>query len=276
MAQTRLIFFSVIILALSSCGQTYRWEKAAMDSSRTGCTAATADNVKSALGQMNEDGSYLSPSGVLFPEESATAKVASIVLHAQPHMADVKKVIAQSEEYMPNELKENRLSNWFVDIIMNKVSSLSGKKIDVGICNFGGIRVGMPEGDVMLDDIKSMFPFKNYLVYLELTGKQLRDIFEKMALGKFQAIGGVRIDVADGKIVKAEIGGKPIDDDRLYSVATISFLLKGGDGLYLSEGAANLKNYDVAIVDAVLEYDGALTAQAKSIRGNDVVHVTIR
>ena len=177
---------------------------------------------------------------------------------------------------MPNELKENRLSNWFVDIIMNKVSSLSGKKIDVGICNFGGIRVGMPEGHVMLDDIKSMFPFKNYLVYLELTGKQLRDIFEKMASGKFQAIGGVRIDVADGKIVKAEIGGKPIDDDRLYSVATISFLLKGGDGLYLSEGAANLKNYDVAIVDAVLEYVGALTAQGKSIKGSDAVHVTIK
>ena len=97
-----------------------------------------------------------------------------------------------------------------------------------------------------------------------------------MASGKFQAIGGVRIDVADGKIIKAEIGGKPIDDDRLYSVATISFLLKGGDGLYLSEGAVNLKNYDVAIVDAVLEYVGALTAQGKSIRGSDVVHVTIR
>ena len=46
--------------------------------------------------------------------------------------------------------------------------------------------------------------------------------------------------------------------------------------MYLSEGATNLKNYDVAIVDAVLEYVGALTAQGKSIKGSDVVHVTIR
>ena len=60
------------------------------------------------------------------------------------------------EAYFP----ESALSNWFVDILMAKVEKLSGKKVDIGIANFGGIRVDMPQGDIILDDMLSMFPFK--------------------------------------------------------------------------------------------------------------------
>lgn len=276
MAKTKLIIFALLCFCASSCTPTYKWHTVSMDGSMTGCKAATPDNIVGALGVINEDGTYQSPSGKVFSQESATAKVASIVLGAQPKMSEVKKVIAHSEKAMTNDYVESELSNWFVDIIMNKVSDLSGKKVDVGICNFGGIRLGMPEGDVMLDDIKSMFPFKNYIVYLELPGRSLREIFEKMAQNRFEVLGGVRIEVEDKKVVLAEIGGEPIDDEKMYSVATISFLLHGGDGLTLAENASNLMVYDVAIVDAVLEHVYALTAEGKSIKGSDVTHVVIR
>ena len=135
----------------------------------------------------------------------------------------------------------------------------------------------MPKGDVILDDIKSMFPFKNNIVYIELPGKVLRSLFEKMAAGRFEAVGGVSIEVEDRKIVKAEIGGKPIDDDRMYAVATISFLLYGGAGLTLADGASDIVVYeDVSIADAVLEYVYSLTAEGKSIKGSDVRYVVIK
>ena len=276
MAKTKLILFALLCFCASSCTPTYKWHSVSMDGSRTGCKATTPDNIQEALGVINEDGTYQSPSGKVFPQESTTAKVASIVMAAQPKMREVKKVIAHSEKEMTNDFVESDLSNWFVGIVMNKVSELSGKKIDVGICNFGGIRIGMPEGDVMLDDIKSMFPFKNDIAYLELSGRSLREIFEKMAKTRFEVLGGVRIEVEDKNIVLAQIGGEPIDDDKIYSVATISFLLHGGDGLTLAENASNLKVYDVAIVDAVLEHVYALTAEGKSIKGSDVTHVVIR
>lgn len=276
MAKTKLILLSFTCLCLCSCAQMYRWEATSMDGSRTGCTATTADNVSEAVGKINEDGSYVSPSGNVYAKESATAKTASIVIKAQPKMAEVKKVIAKSDEYMPNGGRENRLSNWFVNIIMDKVSSLSGKKVDVGICNFGGIRSAMPQGDVTLDDIKSMFPFKNYLVYLELSGKELRNIVEKMAAGTFQAMCGAEVVVSDKKVETFTIGGRPVEDDKLYSVATISFLLHGGDGLSLADNAVNIINYDVMIMDAVLERIYALSAEGKAIKGSDVRYVTIK
>ena len=128
----------------------------------------------------------------------------------------------------------------------------------------------------LLDDMLSMFPFKNNVVYLEQKGSELRKIFETMAATRFQAIGGVEIVAEDGKLTKALIGGQPIDDEKLYSVATISFLLYGGDSLTLAENAQNMTIYDIPIIDVVLEHIAALNAEGKNITAPSVTHVTIK
>jgi 2',3'-cyclic-nucleotide 2'-phosphodiesterase (5'-nucleotidase family) len=181
-------------------------------------------------------------------------------------MARVKDVIGYSPAVMEAYFPESALSNWFVDILMAKVEKLSGKKVDIGIANFGGIRVDMPQGDIILDDMLSMFPFKNQLVYVEHTGKEIRNILESMAAGRFQVLGGVRVVADGGKLVSAEIGGEPIDDDRIYGLATISFLLAGGDGLTLEQNARSVTVYkDVDVIDAILEHVYAETAAGRPI-----------
>ena len=265
---------------LISCGfvsaQNFSWETRRVDGSVTGCKAASAENIAETLGCVSADGTYVSPSGKVFPASSATAKVAAIVLAAQPEMADLKKVVGYAEEELPHMKTEGSLSNWFVGVVMDKVSELSGKKIDVGICNFGGIRKEMPKGDVLLDDIQSMFPFKNYLVHLEVKGNELRKVFQSMAQTRFQAVGGVKVEVVDKKLNSVLVGGEPLDDEKVYNVATISFLLTGGDGLKLEDNAMKINSYDVMIMDAVLEYIENLTKEGKTITSTDEPHVIIR
>lgn len=277
MVKAKVITFILSLMVISGHAQDYRWSSASMDASRTGCASTSRDNIEDAIGKVMEDGSYHAPNGKVYKKGSATADVAAIVHSAQPKMARVKEVIAYSEEEMATAKRESKLSNWFVGIVMEKVASLSGRKVDVGICNFGGIRVNMPKGEVILDDILSMFPFKNQVVYLELKGSELRKIFEKMASTRFQAIGGVEIVAENGSLVKALIGGEPIDDERLYGVATISFLLYGGDSLTLAENALNMMIFeDVQIVDAVLEHIEALNAAGKKITPPSVTYVTVK
>ena len=82
--------------------------------------------------------------------------------------------------------------------------------------------------------------------------------------------------MADGKLVSVLVGGEPLKDDQVYNVATISFLLHGGDGLSLADDSIKVDNYDVLIYDAVMEHINALTASGQSIKGSDVCHVVIR
>ena len=258
------IIAALMVTTLLSA-QEYNWRHVAVDGSRTGCVSPSKDNVAEALGSF-KGGKYIAPDGKVYKKNSAVAKTARVVLDAQPEMARVKDVIGYSTEAMVVSYPESALSNWFVDLLMSKVADLSGKKVDIGVGNFGGIRTDMPKGDIILDDMLSMFPFKNQLVYLEHSGKQIRKILEEMAAGRFQVLGGVRVVAEDGKLVSVEIGGEPLDDDRIYGMTTISFLLAGGDGLSLADNALSMTVFeDVDIIDAVLEYVYAQTAAGKPI-----------
>lgn len=256
---------AVALFTICAAGQDYNWKHVQMDGSRTGCISPSKDNVEEAVGTFRGC-RYVAPDGKTYPKRSIVGKTAAIVLDAQPAMARVKDVIGYSTIAMESGYPESPLSNWFVDLLMEQVEKHAGKKVDIGITNFGGIRIDMPQGDIILDDMLSMFPFKNQITYVEHKGSQIRKILETMAAGRFQVLGGVRVVADGGKLVSAEIGGEPIDDDKVYGLATISFLLGGGDGLALEQNAVSVTVFeDINVIDAVLDHVNALTAAGKPV-----------
>ena len=203
MRKTVLLLF--LLAALPGCKTGMVWEKLPIDGHRTGVTAPTADNIPEALGTVDPaTGAYTAPNGTVF-DGGATPKVASLLIEAQPQMAEVKEVIAFSTRAMSAEAPESELSNFVVDFLRSKAETMFKRKMDVGIINFGGIRVDMPEGDVLLDDIRSMFPFNNKICMVELPGKELDFLLD----------GGDNISVARGatKLTISEvIIGKAIEE----------------------------------------------------------------
>lgn len=262
--------------SVGAVGQEYEWRHVEMDGSRTGTASPSKDNVAETVGTI-KGCRYIAPNGKTFKKRSTVGRTAKIVLDAQPAMARVKDVIGYSTEAMEVTYPESALSDWFIDIIMARTEELMGKKVDVGIGNFGGIRIDMPQGDIILDDMLSMFPFKNQLVYVEHKGKEIRNILEKMAAGRFEVLGGVRVVAEDGKLVSAEIGGEPIDDEKVYGLATISFLLTGGDGLTLADNALSVTVFENEdIIDAVLAHVNAETAAGRPIEYKMDGRVTVK
>lgn len=263
----KLVFFPLLlVMAFAASAQEYEWKAVELDGSLTGVVSPSKDNVSETTGHF-EGRYYVAPDGNIFRKNSIVGKTARVVIDAQPAMARVKDVIGYSTEAMSATYPESALSNWFIDLLMAKTEKLAGKKVHMGVANFGGIRVDMPKGDIILDDMLSMFPFKNQLVYVEHTGKQIRTILENMAERRFEVLGGVRVVAEDGRLVTAEIAGEPIDDEMVYGVATISFLLEGGDGLSLKENAVSVVPFpEVDIIDAVLEYVYAETAAGRPIQ----------
>ena len=260
-----LSVFMAVFAAFSLQAQSVhvKWSYARMDGSRTGVTAASANDVSKALGRVDGD-TYYAPNGKVFKGGSVVS-VASAVLGVQPVMANVKEVIGYSSKAMVRSYPECELSNLFIDVIMDRVSRETGKKVDVGIANFGGIRVDMPQGDILLDDIMSMFPFKNNIVYVSLKGSSLLKLFENMAKTKFQVLGGVNIECEDGELDKVLVGGNDIDPDKIYGVATISFLLNGGDDLFLGKNAIEQIDIPIDISEVMIDYVKAQTIAGRPV-----------
>jgi 2',3'-cyclic-nucleotide 2'-phosphodiesterase (5'-nucleotidase family) len=110
-----------------------------------------------------------------------------------------------------------------------------GGDADVGLQNSGGIRNGPPlSGTVTLADLVSVLPFEEPMVVAEVTGAELRAVFQACAETDVSFgepgwwhghVSGAELWFDGGRLVDARVGGEPIDDDRRYTVATAEYLL---------------------------------------------------
>lgn len=258
---------AVVLAASLACASAFcqeiSWRAIPVDGSRTGVTAPGVDSLDMSLGRL--DGrNYVAPNGKVYGS-SSVRKVFKSVLEAQTPMFPIREVVGYSPRPMAKDYPESSLSNWFIDNLMASVARATGKTVEFGVGNFGGIRIDMPQGKVTVDDIRSMFPFKNTTVYVALKGERIREIIGKMAAGQFQVLGGVNVIVKGGKVVDIKVGGEPLDDGKVYGMATISFLLEGGDGLTLADGAIEIIDTGVDIFDAMMECVRETTAAGKPI-----------
>lgn len=255
-----------LLLLAAACNvvpESYSWERFDMDGHRTGVTVPAADNVSEALGTI-EGKKYKAPNGRIF-RCGSTRAVAELLIGVQPEMAHLKEVVAFSPEGLAKYAPESPLSNFIVDRLKEDTERITGRHVDLAITNFGGIRCDLPKGNVLLDDVVSMLPFSNYVTWLSVPGIELRKVFEEMAGRGPQCVSGVQMEIEDGRLVSAKIGGKPIDDRKYYGLATIDFLMDGGDGYKLARGAKDYVITDRRIGDIILEDIRAITAAGEPL-----------
>lgn len=253
--------------AMNDNSPKIEWRRVLMDGHRTGAQPVTADNIPQALGSFTEEG-YTCPSGVCYPDDSPVALVAAELMEVQPQLAYLKTVIGHSAGMYLNlrTQPDLPLGNLVADAIRDYGSRLFEVPMDFAVTNFGGIRISMPAGAVTLEDISSMFPFKNYICYVQMKGSSLTKLLEQLAgTPAFQAVSGCEVRTKGGKLVSAAVGGAPIDPARIYHVTTIDYLLDGGDKLNIGALAENVTLTTVLLKDVMLEYVRSCEAAGKEI-----------
>ena len=89
-----------------------------------------------------------------------------------------------------------------------------------------------------------------------MDGKSVLKLFASFARNRVEAFSdSVRlvIDKEDGEIEQLLINGKEIDKDAVYRVATIDFLLSGGDNVVALKDAVKIEETGALIRDAIIE-----------------------
>lgn len=126
--------------------------------------------------------------------------------------------------------KESALGDWMADCYRESLG------VDTALQNGGGIRAELPAGPVTLRSIFGVMPFDNVLVTLKMKGSDLRAVLDHGAgMGKIAQISGASVEYrrpapAGERVASAAVGGAPLDDAKVYSIATLDFLTSGGDG----------------------------------------------
>jgi 5'-nucleotidase len=188
---------------------------------------------------------------------------------------------------VPNAAGESPLGDIIADAQLAATSAEDKGGAVIAFTNPGGVRTDIARkenGAVTYADLFASQPFRNQLVTLTLTGKQIKDMLEQQWLdpkrprilqvsrGFSYAWDGSK---GDGERVIAErmsLNGQTIDPAASYRVTVNNFLSVGGDGFtVLTQGTSPLIGvYDIDALQAYFQANSPVgpTAADRIVRTN--------
>jgi 5'-nucleotidase len=176
--------------------------------------------------------------------------------------------VTETLSRMPKNTGESPLGDIIADAQLAATSAAANGGAVIAFTNPGGVRADVTHkenGAVTYADLFASQPFRNQLVTITLTGKQIKDMLEQQWLdpkrprilqvskGFSYAWDGSKGDVERVLAERMSLHGQPVDPAASYRVTVNNFLFVGGDGFtVLTRGTApQVGIYDV---DALNSY----------------------
>lgn len=106
---------------------------------------------------------------------------------------------------------------------------------DFGIISSGGIRNSIDAGGVNYKQVLSVHPFKNRIIYVDMSGKEVAQYLATIAKfppdsGAYTQFYGVSLHVENGHVSDIRIQGQAIKPNKQYRFSINSYNAAGGDG----------------------------------------------
>ena len=185
-----------------------------------------------------------------------------------------ERIVGRTINPLDNPRAECGLGNLVTDGLL-EYGRQQGWKSDIAFYNMAGVRASLPAGEITYGQLYQVLPFTNVVVSVDLTGTQLRAVFEAASgtAGRLHVGGGTfsyKLTNPSGqRLVAATVGGTAIDPARVYHVVTIDYLLTGGDGHTEFKSGTNVIFGDIE-VDAVSAYMTAHSPVDPKVEGRIV------
>ena len=169
---------------------------------------------------------------------------------------ELNKVISKASQPLSNKSQDGNynipLTYTLATLIKNTTSS------DIALLNTPGIRRSLPKGNITYSMIYETMPFDNMVVTMDMSGKNILALIRhSLSLKEGEQIGvfaGVRVSI-DGKnnIKEVLINNKSLNLNGTYKIATIDFLITGGDG-FIFHDMKNYKDSNVPVRKFIVDY----------------------
>lgn len=209
--------------------------------------------------------------GVKIPVDKSLESIqdTSFVSELKPYKYQLdlimNEVIGFAEVNMSAHKPESLLSNLSSDIYKKRASELMGEDVDIAISNMGGLRTQIPMGPITVGRIYQLLPFENELVMLWIKGNDLKELTELFAKMGGQGVSGLQMGIRQGNPENVLINGKPLDINKIYSIATNDFLALGGDMMVQLTRHVKKRNTGLTVRQVFIDY-----LKSENARGNKI------
>ncbi|MBY8961232.1 5'-nucleotidase C-terminal domain-containing protein [Flavobacterium sp. D11R37] len=155
---------------------------------------------------------------------------------------------------------QTNIGNLMADVTFEKADKIfyirEKKHVDICLLNHGGIRATIPQGFVTARTAYEIMPFENSLIIMALKGQQIWEIAAYIANErKPHPLAGMQIVMdKDNSVKRVTVQGQPVDNSRIYYVATSDYLSNGGDHMDFFKKATASYDMDYKLRNLYIDY----------------------
>ena len=188
------------------------------------------------------------------------------IAHMEPIKAELEAQLNAPIGYAPRALEvyqpECPMLNWATEALWACAKEVCPKKVDMAVMNMGGMRCEWHEGPITQGNVFELMPFDNQLVVLTLKGEDILALCQSFVTYGAQGVAGLRMTAVDGQLADVTIGGKPLDVNALYRVATSDYLSGGTDHMDALKNHVDYWNSGLLVRDLYVQSVKADTIRA--------------
>lgn len=171
-------------------------------------------------------------------------------------------VIGYAADEMYVASPECPMLNWATEVLWARAKEVYPNKVDMAVMNMGGMRCEWHKGPITQGNVFELMPFDNQLVVLTLKGEDILALCQSFATYGAQGVAGLRMTAVDGQLADVTIGGKPIDMNALYTLATSDYLSGGTDHMEALKNHVDCWNSGLLVRDLYVQSVKADTIRA--------------
>jgi len=184
----------------------------------------------------------------------------------KPYRENIDKDLSAVLAYAPETIDKSKgqwqttIGNLLADVTLQRGNLVfekrENKHIDICLLNHGGIRAGIPKGNVTARTAYEIMPFENSLLVIGLRSDQIKEIANYIIKDKKpHPLSGMTFTVGKDNVAKnIMVNGKPLKDDSIYYVATSDYLANGGDNMNFFKSGIKTYDLDYKLRNLLIDY----------------------
>lgn len=186
--------------------------------------------------------------------------------YIKPYRDSISSRLSTVLAYAPETFDKSKgkwnttIGNMLAEATFQKADKLLYAKdklhIDACMLNHGGIRSIIPKGPVTLETAFEVMPFENSVKVVALKGTQIREMAAYIAReGRPHPLAGITITLdANGLPAAIAIQEKPLENEKTYYIATIDYLIGGGDNMAFFATNEGVYDLEYKLRDLYIDY----------------------
>lgn len=168
----------------------------------------------------------------------------------------MNEVLTQLPERLEKRKPECALNNLLCDALLSQAADRYGKPVDVAHLNYGGVRNGLPKGNLTTGNVFEVMPFDNQLIILTMTGDMLMQFLNHFAGDEALLVSGISVKLHNNRVQSlAFANGRTLQPAETYTVALSDYIANGGSGASFLTNAVKRETLDNYLIrDALIDY----------------------